>query len=165
MRHILAILSVLSLVGCASEVVVMKGKKGLNGHNSLIETTKNYVDSAICESELGTIINVGLDVNDNSVLDSDEIYQTQVVCDGVDGENGADGQDGTTSNFAVAEVHDPCGDGPGHDEVILELVDGSYLAWYKNLGLSLLNQNVHYRTTDSQKCDFKIDSNGDVVEL
>ena len=42
----------------------------------------------------GVQIDVGVDDNDNGVLDSDEIDQTTYICNGADGSDGADGQDG-----------------------------------------------------------------------
>jgi hypothetical protein len=78
---------------------------------------------------------------------------------GVDGSDGIDGRDGTT-----LEIVDPCGDGPGHDEILIKLDDGSFLAWYVDLGLSVLHEGTTYMTTDSQRCKFKI-LDGQVFEL
>lgn len=83
---------------------------------------------------------------------------------GVDGKDGADGQDGEDGQDAVLEIIDPCGDGPGHDEVLLVMFDGSILAWYYDLGLSLLEEGVTYQTTDAQRCRFQI-IEGTVEEL
>lgn len=168
MRTIFFIGLMLIMVGCGSKTETIVGQ---DGFNSLVDMARTGVDALICESESGLVVNSGLDLDRDNSLDSTEIVQTQVVCDGTNGEDGQDGVDGedgqdADSNFFIVEVHDPCGDKPGHpDEVILELEDGSFVAWYKNLGLSVLDKNVHYRTTDKQKCDFKIDSNGNIVEL
>lgn len=64
----------------------------------------------------------------------------------------------------VLSVVDPCGDGPGVDEVLIVLQDGLYLAWYKKVGLSVLLDGVTYITTDYQRCKFKI-VDGVVLEL
>lgn len=81
---------------------------------------------------------------------------------GTDGKDGADGQDGTSS---VINIIDPCGDsGNGPDEILLVMEDGSIIAWYKNLGLSVLTQGVTYVTTDSQRCRFRV-LNGTIEEL
>ncbi len=82
--------------------------------------------------------------------------------DGIDGEDGSDGQDGTDG--ATFNIVDPCGDGQGHDEVLIILNDGRVLAWYVNLGFTILNENVNYQTTDAQKCKFKVVA-GQIVEL
>lgn len=91
--------------------------------------------------------------------------------DGQDGQDGADGRDGIDG--IIVGVVDPCGNyiydnNPNHqysvDEVILFLNDGSYLAWYQNIGFSVLQENIAYQTTDKQQCNFKI-VNGQVIEL
>ena len=79
--------------------------------------------------------------------------------DGVDGADGINGRDGTQ-----IELVDPCGDGPGVDEVVMIFGDGTVLAWYQNIGFSVLQEGVSYRTTDPQNCKFSI-LNGQVVEL
>lgn len=77
--------------------------------------------------------------------------------DGQDGTDGVDGRDGT-----LVDVIDPCGDGPGVDEVLLQFNDGLILAWYKDLGFSVLTEGNNYQTTDAQKCKFTI-LNGEVI--
>lgn len=74
--------------------------------------------------------------------------------DGVDGNDGRDGDPGT-----VITILDPCGDDPGlPDEVILVMANGTYLAWYKNLGFTVLQEDTVYVTTDWQRCKFKINA-------
>lgn len=88
----------------------------------------------------------------------------QVVLDGVDGTNGTDGIDGTNGQDAdlpdstVTEVIDPCGDGPGFDEVLLVLADGSIVAYFAGVGgfLAVLDCNQNYVTTDTQACMFRV---------
>lgn len=82
--------------------------------------------------------------------------------DGIDGIDGVDGIDGR--NGTEFKIVDPCGDGPGADEVILILDDGRVLAWYQSIGFSLLNENTAYQTTDSQKCKFTV-MGGEVFEI
>lgn len=65
--------------------------------------------------------------------------------------NGSDGQNGT--EFKIV---DPCGNGPGHDEIGFVFETGEFVFWYKDLGLAVLSQNVSYVTTDSQRCVFRI---------
>jgi hypothetical protein len=67
--------------------------------------------------------------------------------------NGTDGDDGT---FAISEVLDPCGDGPGADEVVLVFATGEWIAWYSGLGLSILAPGGSYQTTDQQACTFSV---------
>lgn len=146
-------------------VIIEDGEDGLN---SLVSATRGSIDALICVSEAGIVVNSGLDSNRNEVLDSSEITSTVAVCDGLDGE---DGSDAVQSQFQVVEVIDPCGDydGPGnsddHDEVLLKLQDGTILAWYKNLGLTILMPGFNYQTTDKQKCKFRINNDGTYQEI
>lgn len=77
---------------------------------------------------------------------------------GTDGINGIDGMNGI--NGISFDIVDPCGDGVGPDEVLLIMDDGRVLAWYLNLGLSLLSPYTVYRTTDTQMCYFRTTLNG-----
>lgn len=84
--------------------------------------------------------------------------------DGVDGTDGRDGADGS-----IIAVYDPCGDDVGvADEIILVLGENlsnrTFLAWYRPIGLSVLEPGITYRTTDRQRCRFQI-INNEVVEL
>lgn len=84
--------------------------------------------------------------------------QGEVGATGPQGLPGVDGED------AIIEVIDPCGDKPGHvDEVLFRLANGDIAAWYKNVGLVILEKNVKYQTTDKQKCKFKINNAGAIV--
>jgi hypothetical protein len=56
---------------------------------------------------------------------------------------------------SIQEIIDPCGDGPGVDEVLLFLYDGTILAWYQDVGLAELSDG-NYVTTDLQSCPFSI---------
>jgi hypothetical protein len=60
------------------------------------------------------------------------------------------------SHEYISDIIDPCGNGPGHDEVIIIFSNGSSLAWYKNLGLVQLQEYTPYVTTDAQRCHFEI---------
>jgi hypothetical protein len=79
--------------------------------------------------------------------------------DGLDGIDGKDGEPGT-----MIDIIDPCGDGPGHDEVILRFDNGLFLAWYLDLGFTVLDEGRVYQTTDQQQCKFQILAN-EVVTL
>lgn len=65
------------------------------------------------------------------------------------------------TNQSVTEIIDL---GVPGGEVIFKMADGSFVAWYKNVGLYVLLPGVTYQTTDSEKVNFKI-VNGTVVEL
>lgn len=85
--------------------------------------------------------------------------------DGTDGTNGTDGTDGTNGadgTDALVTIIDPCGDGPGADEVLLVYSGGRVVAWYLNVGLVELTANVAYVTTDAQHCRFSVTELGEV---
>ena len=135
------------IVGCGkSHTFYVSGE---HGKNSLMDISRGSMGD--CDE--GVIINSGLDDNRDGILNSDEISSTSFVCDGT---NGSDGVDGSSS---VVSVLDPCGDEPGHhDELVMVLDDGTYLAWLKNVGIVELLEGVLYRTTDHQRCRFIIDN-------
>lgn len=71
------------------------------------------------------------------------------------------------SHNNIVNIIDPCGDMVGHfDEIILELQDGTFLAYFEQGShrfLSVLPDGI-YQTTDKQKCTFQI-INGAFSEL
>lgn len=81
--------------------------------------------------------------------------------DGTDGVDGSDGLDAPPTPYTVTELVDPCGDGPGFDEVILRLGNGSLMAHYAgggNLQFLTVIGDGNYVTTDNQSCNFSIAS-------
>ena len=86
-----------------------------------------------------------------------------VITNGLDGLNGSDGVDGTNGTNSIVNIIDPCGDGNGPDEILLVLDNGQVVAWYSNLGLTVLQPNELYQTTDTQRCKFRVDMNGNVT--
>lgn len=81
--------------------------------------------------------------------------------------NGTDGEDAPPTAYTVTDMYDPCGDGPGFDEVLLHLANGEWMAHYAGGGnlqfLTVLGPG-NYVTTDSQSCHFTIDSEGSIVD-
>ena len=71
------------------------GTTGVNGLNSLVKTTDE--PSGLNCTTGGKKIQSGLDFNNNSVLDSSEVSQTEYVCNGVAGSTGATGASGLNS--------------------------------------------------------------------
>ena len=69
------------------------GQDGTDGLAALAVTTNLGTGGSNCPDG-GVQIDVGVDDNDNGVLDSSEIDQTTYICNGADGSDGADGQDG-----------------------------------------------------------------------
>lgn len=73
----------------------------------------------------------------------------------------ADGADGLNGLFI--DVVDPCGQQTTHDEVLFIDINNNYYAWFKNVGLVILNENTLYKVTDGSGCKFKI-VDGDLVD-
>lgn len=90
-KTILFLALALSLAACDR----FKGTPGQDGLNSLVKLQHMAMDQDVCASETGTLINTGLDTNKNGALDTSEVTQGQVVCDGQDGSNGSNGTNGT----------------------------------------------------------------------
>lgn len=79
---------------------------------------------------------------------------------GPQGETGPQGAAAVLSQYSVTEVVDPCGDGPGFDEVLLRMSNGQLLAHYTNGHYQFLTIVApgHYSTTDQQECHFTINT-------
>ena len=78
---------------------------GTTGYNSLIKIADESIGTN-CASG-GKSINAGKDLNRNDILDSDEIDDTQFICNGLAGEKGDKGLDsGVASSCTVADNGD-----------------------------------------------------------
>lgn len=78
----------------------------------------------------------------------------------LDGARGADGAPAPATPYTVTEVIDPCGTGPGFNEVLLRLGNGQILAHYASGAtqfLTLIGPG-NYVTTDGQACYFTVHS-------
>lgn len=64
------------------------------------------------------------------------------------------------SHLYIEQIIDPCGDGPGLDEIILEMSDGSLIVYFKESSskefLTKLTPGT-YTTTDNQQCTFEVE--------
>ena len=63
----------------------------------------------------------------------------------------------------IVDLVDPCGNGPGFDEVLIKTTQG-YVAYFESGStrfLSLLTPGA-YQTTDSQRCNFTVLGNGNL---
>jgi hypothetical protein len=70
------------------------------------------------------------------------------------------------SHDSIVEFVDPCGDGNGYDEILLKTSSGKVIAYFEqgnNRHLSLLEADTLYSTTDAQRCQFKIDTEGNLL--
>lgn len=78
------------------------------------------------------------------------------------GADGSDGQDAPPTPYTVSDIIDPCGDGPGYDEVLLVLANGTLLAHYADgvkQFLSVIGPGT-YTTTDGTGCVFTVSPSG-----
>jgi len=79
---------------------------------------------------------------------------------GPQGLPGPQGEQGSAADPAlIVDLIDPCGPTSGPDEVLFILSTGQFAAWYKDVGLVVLEDGT-YRTTDSQQCRFRISDSG-----
>ena len=77
---------------------VCNGATGTNGLNSLVKTTDETAGSNCTTG--GKKIQSGLDSNNNGILDSSEVSQTDYVCNGATGTNGLNSLVSTTDEAA-----------------------------------------------------------------
>lgn len=66
---------------------------------------------------------------------------------------------------AITEFIDPCGDGPGFDEVLIRTTSGQLVAYFESGGnrfLTILSPGS-YATTDAQRCHFQLTAEGKVI--
>lgn len=104
------------------------------------------------------------DINGGALIECPDGSST-IVMDGEAGESGIPGEDGKNSVIAVI---DPCGDYQGDnefDEVLLQLEDESFYAWFTGVGVVRLLPGNTYETTDAQKCRFRINSDNTYQEI
>lgn len=71
------------------------GSDGQDGLTSLVSLEENTPE------EGQTTVNVGIDLNNNGVLEDSEITNSTVIQDGLDGADGVDGQDGQNGKDGV----------------------------------------------------------------
>lgn len=78
----------------ASEQVVCYGRNGTDGFDTSFSMQRVETTPEACEARAGVQLSAGLDLNRNRILEASEIEQTQIVCDGVRGQNGELGPTG-----------------------------------------------------------------------
>lgn len=144
------------------------GLNGSSGHSAAFSMVGASL--TLCPAG-GSVISLGIDLNDDSVLQLGETGQVAVLCNGVAGTNGTDGQAGANGQDAPPTPLTPvaivnvCGDAPGiDDEVFLRLYNG-LLLWSEsdtmggvNTRLSLARAGT-WTSTDGDHCVFTLDSN------
>lgn len=83
----------------ASTYFVCNGTDGANGLNTL-SLVSSEPSGANCANG-GLKVELGLDLNQNGILDNEEIVSENFICNGVDGTDGTDGDNGLSSLLRV----------------------------------------------------------------
>ena len=170
-RAALILFSLLTLVSCGKDLRRALGadhqaeidrmNEKINDHEKRLSSLENTV--SVGASEMAQI---------QAELDSLETSQTALA----DSLNAAlktlqSGLKDAVADIAVLKGHDnivkfidPCGDGPGYDEVPLKTSSGKLIAYFEvgnKRFLSVLSNDT-YQTTDQQACVFRV-LNGEVL--
>jgi len=142
-------------------IVGPKGETGMDGRTSLINTER--VSSPMCSPAMGTLVQVGLDVNDNNLLDWQEVSSVDMICDG------KDGSDSPPTQYTFTGVLDPCGDATGIvDEILFKMANGQILCSFSNntggdfTRLAILVAG-DYVTTDRSGCFFTVTEDNKII--
>jgi hypothetical protein len=152
-------LALLLVVGCGPNRN-FTGANGSNGLNSLINITGINPGSQCLYG--GTLIATGLDANGNNVLDSTEVTQSSVICNGTV-------SNGSAANLTPTIAITPCGPNSAtYKEALLGLFGGGVFAYFVgNLSDASQSANIlmpdnTYFDTDTSKCKFTLttDSSG-----
>lgn len=80
------------------------GNTGAAGHNSLIVTDSTVGTNCNSFAGTGTRVRVGVDTNDNGILDAGEIQYTSYICNGATGSAGTNGTNGTNGHNALVKL-------------------------------------------------------------
>ena len=173
MAFVYCFLILMYLTSCGDNMSGPVGKQGTSGTTGLAGLPGKPGD-------VGLTGNPGVNGSSCHVIQGEDM--AKIVCDDGssaevhNGQNGQDAKpctvasidgrttiecpDGSAVTFPTSHmfkrVINPCGDGPGVDEIIFEFEDGGFVAWYYNVGLVLLDCGQSYVTTDSQRCVFKL---------
>jgi len=151
------------------------GQNGQNGHSAAF--SQGVADSSLCQNG-GTVISLGVDLNDNGKLDPNEVTQIATVCNGLNGQNGANGTNGhdaPPSPFNIVSLLAPCAADPMHPtaselsnpdlEIFEKLQNGTILdSFSENISgydthFGVLSPGT-YESTGAGNCIFSVDSAG-----
>lgn len=141
------------------------GATGSNGHSAAF--AQYSAGPELCPAG-GTVINAGVDLNDDTTLQMTETTQTIPVCHGIsgaDGSDGVDGDDAPISPYAITEVIAPCGGALAFSEVLLRMSNGQLIAHYASGNkqfLTILTPG-NYVLTDGSNCHFNVSNTGVVT--
>jgi hypothetical protein len=151
------------------------GSNGTNGHSAAFSQAS--ADHTSCANG-GIVVNMGVDLNNNGLLDTSEIKQVAVVCNGntgQKGDTGATGQTGPTGytpEFAPVMPITPCSASSSqYKEVLLGLEGGQILSEFSgsptnaDLVRNTFIPDGSYFDTDNSQCYFTVStySNGNRI--
>jgi hypothetical protein len=161
-KFLITILAVI-LVSCVPKLHIdaNDGSPGNNGHNSLFGFVSN---DPICTAG-GSLVTMGLDKNDNGVLDLNEIQYSSDVCNGLTGGVGPTGPAGApapVNDFIPVNVIEPCGASSAqYKEVLLGLSGGGILSEFTGPGgiANVFIPDGSYYDTDTSACNFNVSTN------
>ncbi len=110
------------------------GENGNDGHNSIVvlETLTEDLD---CLNG-GTLVKVGVDINDSGILDDNEISVTQKVCYGLDG------KDGSNSLVSMTDAGENCANGGKKIETGIDTNNNDLLDETEVVGTSYICNGV-----------------------
>ena len=151
------------------------GSVGQNGHSAVILT--GVADGLICPAG-GTIIDLGIDLNDNGLLDEAESTNVAVVCNGLNGQNGNDGLNAPPTPFTPVTIIMPCAKEPMKPtveeladpflEVLLGFQNGMVFTSFSeditgyNTHFAILSPGT-YVSTGRTNCAFTVQPDGTVI--
>jgi hypothetical protein len=170
MKVSILVLSMMLLSACGQTVTLLpipkNGTNGSNGHSAAF--SQAVADISVCPTG-GTVLSVGVDLDDDSLLQPSEVTGVVATCNGLVGATGSSGADGVSPvlpGFVPVAILDPCGTNPGlHNEVFMKLANGMVLASFSdnanglNTRISVLTPGT-YQTTDGDGCTFTINALG-----
>ena len=142
-KNLLLIAVTLLILSLASGCSGVRGYTGKDGASCTVEQLANGA-AITCEDGSTSLILNGA--------------QGAIGMSGPIGPQGNPGVSPPAGNYDVVGLVDPCGDGPGADEVLLRLRDGRLLAHYSSGSyefLALIGTGL-WRTTDQQSCYFNV---------
>lgn len=153
------LITAVALIGCGGGYAGggpgPKGDQGIQGVSGDSCSVTQLPDGALIECEDGSTA---------FVENGEDGAQGE---QGVPGQDGQDGQDATLPDDVFVSSIDPCGGGPGHDEILLITQGGDYVAYFAGAGgfLTILECNTSYVTTDNQACQFRLNADCEYEEL
>lgn len=128
-----------------------------------VDSNEDRLD--VIEAEVNNLINQVTFLYEQDQITTEELNIQQAIINGILAELVLINDN---IGLSIKEYIDPCGNGPGYDEILLKLNDGKYIAYFESGNkrfLTILDKNVVYQTTDIQACQFYIDNSNSIVEL